>query len=119
MPGSVGDGAQAVIASLWAVADEAAAAFALRFYELYLDERGEEAMPPAEALARVQSWLREATVDTLSAGRYLSTDASEAIRKGRGSFRLRRSGGGEVAPVDAHGPFEQPTHWAGWILFGH
>ena len=114
----LGLGARGVIASLWAVADEAAAAFALRFYELYLDDQGHEAMSPAQALAGAQSWLCIATTEMLAAGGYLSREIAESIRHGPVMLRLRRGEGGESAPSGDERPFSDATHWAGWMLFG-
>jgi len=48
-------GVRAVIATLWAVDDEATAQVMIRFYELML----REGQPPAEALGNAQRWLRD------------------------------------------------------------
>lgn len=51
-------GAAGVIGTLWPVDDLSTALFMIRFYELHFEERN----PPAQALGKAQTWLRDATV---------------------------------------------------------
>jgi CHAT domain-containing protein len=59
--GFVQAGAVSVVGSLWPIRDDAAFLLAGRFYDLHLDERGLERMPPVQALRKAQDWLRRLT----------------------------------------------------------
>lgn len=60
--GALQAGAQAVLAALWPVDDEATYLLMVRFAQEWLPRIGQE--PPAAALARAQYWLRTVTIKT-------------------------------------------------------
>ena len=61
-------GADAALGALWSVDDKATYLLIVRFAQLWLPQM--ETMPPAEALAQAQHWLRTVTNRELRAWRY-------------------------------------------------
>ncbi|UXY27238.1 CHAT domain-containing protein [Streptomyces sp. HUAS TT20] len=96
--GLVQSGAAGVVGSLWEVNDRSTALLIARFYAYHLlgaPEQHEPPMPPAVALARAQSWLRDA--DTVELNRFA---ASVGLRRARATYA------------------ERPSHWAAFVLVG-
>ena len=132
-------GAAGVLGTLWPVADAATALFMARFYELHLGE----GLHPSKALAKAQSWLRQATTEDLQA--YVTDSVSKNRLRGRHAEqltdelrpeRLRKSRNASVVewtasevpaaegdpsrsePRALARPFAHPYFWAGFIYSG-
>jgi CHAT domain-containing protein/tetratricopeptide (TPR) repeat protein len=100
-------GARSLVLSLWQVNDRSTALLMTRFYRNMLGKRAglTAPMPKAEALAEAKRWLREAT----------SEEVGEAIRSlPRGEIVHRD----DLAPPPSARPYEDPRHWAPFILVG-
>jgi hypothetical protein len=91
-----------VIASAWAISDQATVFFMARFYDYWL-LRGRS---PAAALAETQRWIRTATYADLDAyvGGVLDPPASQSARR-QEMWRSVR-------------PYSHPHHWAAFALTG-
>ncbi len=57
-PGLLNAGVAGVVASLWSVSEQSTMLLLLKFYELW---RGENPIPPDQALRKAQQWLRDST----------------------------------------------------------
>ncbi|HET7230948.1 MAG TPA: CHAT domain-containing protein [Longimicrobium sp.] len=118
-------GSAAVVSSLWSVDDMSTALLSARVYEL-LHESGDPCAPyaVAEALARAQRWLRDATTAELKAWlAERSPDDAEywASELWRGSrARRRRSATAEESETDFFDdrPFAETFYWAPFIATG-
>jgi CHAT domain-containing protein len=93
-------GAVGVVAAQWQVDANAAFALLRRFHDYFLG-----GLPPAQALAAAQAWLRDATKAEL-ASRYpdlfLSRPAKHQVAAGR----------------DTYQPYREPVHWAAFGYTG-
>ena len=113
-------GAQTVIATQWAIYDDAAFVMADRFYDEWLSDDGREKTTPASALARAQAWVRQATLADLEAKGLWLEGIFDTARP-----RLRRLGEQEqpespvpVVQDDQFQPFHAPHDWAGFTVIG-
>ena len=106
--GFLQSGAAAVVGSLWAVNDFSTALVMARFYRNHLrgdPVAGEPPMPVARALARAQTWLRDASAAELTAF---------AVEAG-----LLPAAAAAVPAGLARHPFaDRPRHWAPFLLVG-
>ncbi len=89
-----------VVASHWAVGDISTAILMTRFHELWR----QQCLPPAEALARAQRWLRSFTYADLRAYRRAGQHASPPD--------------GETGSTSEQCPFSHPFYWAPFALTG-
>ncbi len=105
-------GAAAVVSTMWPVADDAAALFSVKFYEL----TQHALVPPAKAVVAARAWMRSAT----------SVEVLEVVDRMRAS--LTRADAEAAAALDdlasdltdqseLH-PFAGPDLWAPFILTG-
>jgi CHAT domain-containing protein len=133
-------GAAGVLGTLWPVNDVATALLISRFYELHIGEN----LPPATALQRAQTWLKQATNADLDAyvdgaakgGRMTSRQASEVtgavspdgLKRGLNrdvvdwiSPETTRSAQQPVgaSPRAVARPFAHPYFWGGFVHTGH
>ena len=88
-------GAKAILAALWSVDDRATYLLIVRFAQIWLPRM--DSMPPAEALAQAQHWLRTCTWADLAAW-----DAQEAITPTESE--LHDAGSDIGVPSSAHTP---------------
>ncbi len=112
LPGSwLQAGAGGVIASLWAINDEATALLSARFYQLWIGE----GLAPSEALARAQAWLRDTTnaQKVLDLGAFPSFGDERAVEVEIGHLRLALK-----LRVDEMRDFERPHYWAALAYTG-
>jgi CHAT domain-containing protein len=104
-------GAAAVISTLWRIDDAAAMVLSRRIYDGLITDR----LAPARALRAAQTWLRDATNQTLyqfySDLRDQAVAAMSTVQLER---ELRRHAFG--APNDR--PYADPYFWAGFVVFG-
>ncbi len=103
-------GANAVVASLWPVADVGAEALMREFY--YLRSK-DQSLSKAEAFQRAQLALLR--------GEEKSLDAREKKARSRGPQVAAAEGGNGMVPYkkDASAPFAHPHYWAPFILIGN
>lgn len=98
----LGAGAHAVIATLWAVPDEAASVVMRVFYRLLVEQE----MPAAVALRHAQIWVRDATnAELVDAGLRPETDAAHLGAVSRKIWESSRR-------------FGHPTEWAAFTYTG-
>jgi CHAT domain-containing protein len=123
--GFVQAGAAAVAGSLWPVFDDAAFLVSSKFYELHLDNQGNERLAPAVALRQAQDLLRHLTYGELRTmfpvrrddeGEYLQLDktprgARSAIAAEIRPFSL------PLGPDDTC-PYAAPHEWTAFTLTG-
>jgi CHAT domain-containing protein/tetratricopeptide (TPR) repeat protein len=128
--GALQAGAQAVLAALWPVDDEATYLLMVRFAQEWLPRMGQE--PPAAALARAQYWLRTVTNRELQewrsqlppvAGKPREPAPTIAVRGGRG-YRLEAEQAEELIRRKASRsdpdtrPYTDPYYWAAFQITG-
>ncbi len=108
-------GAVAVIGTLWAVDDLSTALIATRFYQFHVGDEGEK-RPPAEALRQAVLWLRDATVDEISAaierqaqGCNLSPELVHWLRE----WKAVDAGRNKLRPYAS-----SPASWAAFVTVG-
>lgn len=114
-------GVQGVVASLWAVDDIAAFAFAQAFYRNWPGDGNCES--PALAIGHAQAWMRNARWNDLLEDGILPSDMILRLRQRKLRSTLRRLEEHAQQPqvlFDSANerPFANPMHWAGWVLFG-
>jgi CHAT domain-containing protein/tetratricopeptide (TPR) repeat protein len=127
-------GAKAAIGALWPVYDDAAMVLCSKFYQLYLDESGIEKMPPATALSKAQTWLRQVRLqDLVNEGYFGMEEALDLVNARFLNVRLR----GILRQMDQRvtkgAPptmsewsettgntrlYESPVDWAAFVLVG-
>jgi CHAT domain-containing protein len=90
-------GAAGIIASLWAVDDQATYLLMSRFAQLYLDPQCN--WLPACALAEAQRWLREEATNKV----LMTYDPVKEIEAGKASTRVQSEG--ESVPANGEGEF--------------
>lgn len=125
-------GVGGVIATPWAVLDDAARVFSEAYYRRYLDTSGAPKTSPAFALAEARRWMRSVTVATLIDEGYLSREDAEILFMGpalelrrlrrfesqrESSLSFPRESSGALRALEAQ-PYADACHWAGWTLFG-
>lgn len=124
LPAFLHCGVRATVGTLWPVFDDAAMILACRFYDEFLDAEGHERCPPATALARSQSWLRDARIDDINRefpelSAYVTELASRVCRMTR-----RHTAAVTAAPqrsetsVRGERLFADPINWAGFVVLG-
>lgn len=138
-------GAAGVVASLWAVDDDATYLLISRFAQLYLDQKRQ--LTPARALAEAQRWLREeatnrviATYDPVSPisrsqqrkGKHMQAKITTSARRALEAMpRSLRADQQESTLTDIHAeaairaehapdelPYSEPYYWAGFVVSG-
>jgi CHAT domain-containing protein len=133
--GTLQAGAEAVLAALWPVDDEATYLLMVRFAQLWLAKMNLES--PASALAQAQHWLRTVTNQELQDWRAQLPAAAVKISEPtmKGSSRLIAVRGGRGSRFDteqaekemqkqasrsdpAACPFAAPYYWAGFQITG-
>jgi tetratricopeptide (TPR) repeat protein len=103
----LGKGARSLLLSLWKVDDTATALLMTRFYQNLLGKREglEGPLPKAEALREAKIWLRGLSGE----------EASRRVASLPAAARGERA----KAPAAASArPYEHPTYWAAFVLFG-
>jgi CHAT domain-containing protein len=121
-------GVPGVVGTLWEVADFSTALLIIKFYELHLF--GDKAnckgqLPPAEALAHAQRWLRELTnrelQDYISGQPIQATHSNDAPQPDPPHSRFpadfKRLQNLENTPPN-HRPYVNPYYWAPFIFIG-
>jgi CHAT domain-containing protein len=98
-------GAKAVIASLWPVADESTSRLMQSFYRI---RKGSAGMTKLEA-------LREAQLEMLRGEVHINADAE----RDRGVIPNRASSGTADFPIDKNAPYAHPYYWAPFFLMGN
>jgi CHAT domain-containing protein/tetratricopeptide (TPR) repeat protein len=133
-------GAAGVLSTLWPVNDLSTALLMSKFYDLHRDQ----GLAPARALALAQTWLREASLESLREYGGAAVKAGRLPKDLAGTLTHLRADSGEqdddsfeelatesrvqrpaqkrsaMAPTpSAHQrPFEHPFYWGGFILTG-
>ncbi len=105
-----------VLVSCWPVADLAASLLLIQFYRLL-----KQAVPPANALAQAQQWLRQVTYRELI--RFcdeLAADFRELVPPCYNTLILARDRAMAAAEDQgtSHSPYADPFYWAGFTLWG-
>ncbi|MBR1219167.1 CHAT domain-containing protein [Bradyrhizobium sp. U87765 SZCCT0131] len=135
--GFVQAGAACVIGSLWPIEDGASFLLASRFYNEWLDEKGNERTRPAHAIRAALDWLRNVTYGELKGAFPAGTDEQGAFLMVANDARSMNAAGdpGAPAPVspavarstsgirlppgsDNRRPFEHPDYWAAFTCWG-
>lgn len=101
-------GAQAVICSLWPVADISTTLLMDRFYGRHLD-----GMPIAAALREAQRWLRDVTAGELATYIQQRRDTAPSPRPALSAAWRRFVG----SPPEQR-PFAEPFYWAPFTVYG-
>jgi tetratricopeptide (TPR) repeat protein len=103
----LGKGARSLLLSLWKVDDTATALLMTRFYQNLLGKRDglEKPLPKAEAVREAKAWLR-------------GLSAEEASRRVASLPAAARGERAKAAALGSSRPYEHPTYWAAFVLFG-
>lgn len=103
-------GSRSVVASMWAVRDDATSLLMHRFYQNLLGERAElpRPLPKAEALHEAKQWIRQLTVANLD----------QEVREAPAELRSRIRSRIAASAAPAARPFSDPYFWAPFILIG-
>ncbi len=98
-------GAKAVMATLWSVADISTGEWMVKFYELY----GKGNSGKAESIRRAQL--------AMMYGKYKSTDGNTI--RGTAVFNLNGDKNQPPFKKDENAPYSHPFYWSPFILFGN
>lgn len=134
LPSLVQSGVQAAIGALWPVYDDAALLLCKRFYELFLDDHGAERTRPSDALAKAQSWLRQAKIsDIEETGIFTASEMISLYAERFTEVRMRGRYRDEVQWPSSEDtlkpspesidrslcPYRSPVDWAAFTIVGY
>ncbi len=100
----------AIISTLWPVEEIATMLLLNRFYYIHLQEN----QPPAQALQKAQSWLRDANVKELGLMAFYKKVYAESKKKDENALRALRYYKNRLETK----PFVHPYYWAAFVFFG-
>ncbi|NJO19023.1 MAG: CHAT domain-containing protein [Spirulinaceae cyanobacterium RM2_2_10] len=104
------------LVSGWPVRDLAATLLTIQFYRLL-----KQAVPPANALAQAQQWLRQVTYrELIGFCDELASDFRDRAPQCHHTLIVARDRAVDAAEVEGstHSPYADPFYWAGLALWG-